>query len=609
MFINNILYNNYMSILELKSIQELKSTNSHLSNQQLTGISEQIVDRQDNDPLFKATVPEFLFRPPFGTPRNIHAPFLREISKNPYIFSIIKTLQDEAASTEWDIVVKEGFEVTPEDEKNRQFIKDFFTNPNSDNESFSHLIRKLIWDISVLDSGVIVKVYNKLQELLQIRVIDGASINKNPDQYGSLNQRADYVPLNIFQVAQSDTTSAYKQLETQFRNQFDTIAAYYQFSTTVMNSTPIPFGKKEIIYIMQHPNSAGVYSVTSPVQASVDVVLSLIFGAKYHLDYFMNGNGPEGIISLPGANQVVTDAFKQKLNATIMTGRDQFGIQRRVGHRLPVVGNENVNFTPLTFPSKDMEIIEQQQWFTKILWMQFGVTPSEMGFTEDASKNVDVNQTKVAAKRGIKPILENIAHHLNTQVIPELDDKNMFEFKWDEYDMDEDIKKRTLQEQEIRMGIKSWQIIAEEEGLDINRLQKDKEANQEFEFSAMEGDDDGNNFGKDKEEPKKEEPKKEDKKKVEEKSTTTDSGGEGISDTPLVPVETKPFAGYSNFQDCVNKNRDKKDPEAYCGAIKQQVEGKSDSPLKTPKKTALEVTMDEYNKEFTSLVKYVINKS
>lgn len=584
-----------MSILNLKSIIDLKATNSPLSNEQLSGISEEVVDRQDDNPLFKATVPEFLFRPPFGTPRNIHAPFLREISKNPYIFSIIKTLQDEAASTDWDIVPKEGYEVTEEDEKDRQFIKNFFLNPNSDNESFQHIIRKLIWDISVLDSGVLVKVYNKLQELLQIRVVDGASILKNPDQYGSIANRADFVPLNQFQVARNNSATDLKELETQFRNQYDTAAAYYQFSTTVMNSTPIPFGKKEIVYIMQHPNSAGVYSVTSPVQASVDIVLSLIFGAKYHLDYFMNGNGPEGIISLPGANQMTTDAFKQKLNATIMTGKDQFGLQRRVGHRLPVVGNESVSFTPLSFPSKDMEIIDQQQWFTKILWMQFGVTPSEMGFTEDASKNVDVNQSKIARRRGIKPILDNIAFHLNTQVIPEIDSKNMFEFQWDEVDIDEDIKKRTLQEQEIRMGLKSWQMIAEEEGLDINRLQKDKEENQEqFEFSPMGESKDVNQLNNEREES---EPKeKQVKESVEEKSTTTDSGGQGTTDNVLIPVDSDKKKK-KKILDTDNK-----------GCPEKKKEYKSEQ-VQIPKQTATEIVMDEYNKEFTKLVKEVIKKS
>jgi SPP1 gp7 family putative phage head morphogenesis protein len=47
----------------------------------------------------------------------------------------------------------------------------------------------------------------------------------------------------------------------------------------------------------------------------------------------------------------------------------------------------------------------------------------------------------------------------------------------------------------------------------------------------------------------------------------------------------KPFAGYSSFDDCVRKNRDKRDPEAYCASIMRRVEGgksKEVSPEEKP---------------------------
>lgn len=34
-----------------------------------------------------------------------------------------------------------------------------------------------------------------------------------------------------------------------------------------------------------------------------------------------------------------------------------------------------------------------------------------------------------------------------------------------------------------------------------------------------------------------------------------------------------PFAGYKDFSACVAANLDKRDPEAYCGKIKHQIEG------------------------------------
>ena len=38
-----------------------------------------------------------------------------------------------------------------------------------------------------------------------------------------------------------------------------------------------------------------------------------------------------------------------------------------------------------------------------------------------------------------------------------------------------------------------------------------------------------------------------------------------------------PFGEYESFEDCVNKNQDKDDPEAYCATIKREIEGETDS--------------------------------
>ena len=35
-----------------------------------------------------------------------------------------------------------------------------------------------------------------------------------------------------------------------------------------------------------------------------------------------------------------------------------------------------------------------------------------------------------------------------------------------------------------------------------------------------------------------------------------------------------PFAGYKNFAACMNANRNKRDPAAYCATIMRAVEGK-----------------------------------
>ena len=46
------------------------------------------------------------------------------------------------------------------------------------------------------------------------------------------------------------------------------------------------------------------------------------------------------------------------------------------------------------------------------------------------------------------------------------------------------------------------------------------------------------------------------------------------SNTGQLEAVAEPFADYTDFADCVAKNQDKEDPEAYCASIKQQVEAK-----------------------------------
>jgi len=43
-------------------------------------------------------------------------------------------------------------------------------------------------------------------------------------------------------------------------------------------------------------------------------------------------------------------------------------------------------------------------------------------------------------------------------------------------------------------------------------------------------------------------------------------------ETMEIQVKGEPFASYKDFADCVAKNKDKDDPEAYCGSIKAKVE-------------------------------------
>ena len=500
----------------------LKSNSSSISNNTLMSINN-TVEKNQGDGLLKTMYPIYLYKPPFGYPRNVNVVFLRQLAKNPYVYSVIKAIMDQAAEAKWDIKPKKGTEMTDELEKERLFITEFFKNPNSDFESFSQLLRKVIRDLLVLDSGVFVKVFNLKKTLVQLRAIDGGAILKNPDRHGSIANRKDVIFGDGYfgmgaGVGHKTKVEPYRLALDRYNSYgYNQDAAYFQFAYGMNYSVPIPYGKKELIYMMENPSTEIVYSEGSALQSSIDVVLNLIYSNKATLDTFLNSNIPTGIIQLAEAGQEDADSFQNKLHMQQYSGYDEYGYQRKINGKLPVVGNPTVNFIPLNFNNKDTQLLEINQWYTKVLWACFSSNADEMGFTEDSNKAVSQSQTKAAARKAVMPRLSLVANHLNDQVLPEFPSGDLFEFVFDTYDIDEDIKKWVLYESKIRMGVMTPEMVAEKEGIDVAELKqylderaaRDNQNNQEK----------GNNDSKDPKLEKK--PQKDDKesKKTEVKST------------------------------------------------------------------------------------------
>ena len=495
------------------------------------------------DEIFKAYIPEFLYKPPFGYPRRANLPFLKLLAKSSYIFSVIKTLTDEAVVVPWEITVKEEFqeEKGQHDEKIKEVSK-FFNHPNGNNESFTDILKQLIPGILELDAGIIVKVFNIMGELDQMFVRDGQSFLKNPNIFGYLGDRKDFIaptPLNL-----NDT----EQLRNSYVMEMTQHAAYFQYGWTA-GAMPVPFGKREIVYISANPRYDSIYG-RSPLEVLEDVILTLIYGSRYNLGFYENNNMPDGAITLLGAKQSQIEAFRERWEAQFKK-TDEFGKRIKQFFKVPISSTE-VKFEPFQFMSKELEVLEQQAWFTKIIWMCFGVTAEEMGFTENSNKAVSESQTQTAKRKALAPLLKQIEESMNKGIIPEFFDdvdpapndvtdddvvKNReipIEFKFKIFDVQEEKDKRDIFEQELRMGVKTPEMVAKDLNIDISELEKSQEKHFEREVEnqgAM------NEINGDL-------PENGDKKGPEQKSEVNEEA-EGTADPRVVAFRDKFVAEYS----------------------------------------------------------------
>ena len=431
----------------------------------------------------KAYIPEFLYKPPFGYPRKDNPVLMRELSKNPYIYSVVKTLCDEAANTPYDVVVKKDVDMTPALEKKREDILAFFDTPNSNKESFKQILRMIVKDICEVDAGVVVKAYNEIGEFKEIYARDGGSFLMNPDIYGYLGNRAEYIKPMAINWNMTPTSADWQATMNSYSLAYKEVAAYFQYGVTGM-ALPVPFGKREIIYIKQNPQSNNIYGI-SPIQILADIITTLVYGSAYNLDFYMNNNMPEGIIQLIGMKKEHLKGFQQRMQKQIKVKDPKTGFWRKIGFKIPAV-NVEAKFTPFQLDPKVMQIIEQQDWFSRLVWACFGITADEMGFTDKSNKAVSAAQGAVYKRKAVRPILGLLKVHFDKEILTEFEGSEGLEFKWDDYDIEEDTKKHELLQLEINMGVKTPEMAADELGIDTTELEASRAKKEENDLATME---------------------------------------------------------------------------------------------------------------------------
>ena len=435
------------------------------------------------DSLYKAYIPNFLYKPYFGYPLNINVISLQKLAKNPYVFSVKKTILDQVATAEYTLQQIEGVEVPEEVKQYKQAFLRWIDDPNVNEESFSHIRRMWGSDLLDLDAGVIVKSFNRMGQLRQIFARSGGSFLKNPDIYGTMtNKKAFILPTEKanFNVSYAPTDGMMQSYATQFKE----TAAYFQYSYT-SNALPVPFGSREVIYSMLNPNTEVIYGV-APLQILKDTLYTLIYGTKYNLDYYTNRNTPNGILQLAGINPDEVDAIRDRMQDKFKM-EDEYGESRTVNGQIPIT-DRDISYVNFGLKPAEMEILAQQQWFSKLVWAVYAANANEMGFTENSNKSTSENQTENMKRKVLEPILKSMSYYITTQImneeimyittqgkkiiIPPLNE--YYKFKFDDYDIDKEIKKHMLLEQQIRMGIKTPQMVAEELGIDFKEVEKTK---------------------------------------------------------------------------------------------------------------------------------------
>lgn len=346
----------------------------------------------------------------------------------------MKTILDEISSCDWDIVPKEDFDYDWVEEQIKE-VKDFFLRPNKNGESFEFLTRALLKDILEIDAGVIVKVFDiNSYDFDEIEPKSGAPMLK------PMGQR------KMTELYARDGASFLKEID-----KFGFEKGYWQYSYQIP-AHPMWFNKEEVMYVSEQGRSMSCYGYAR-TQAVLDIVKSLHYSTLYNKRFFEETAIPDGVLSLLDTNEVEMADFRNYWNGEFKAQPHKVGIL-----------NKDVKWNPLSPMNTELQFLETQKWYMNIVISEFGLTPSELGITDDLNKSTSATQAELTKRKGIRPLLRLLEKAWNTNVLSEFGYEGI-EFQYVYDDPAEKHSRLTNWQMELQMGVKTVNEVRNELGL------------------------------------------------------------------------------------------------------------------------------------------------
>lgn len=428
----------------------------------------------------KLYIPLFLYKPPFGWPRNQNIPAIRRLAQTPQAAMGIKAIIDVIDTVPWDIVPKEGFEEDNETVIDHiKEVKTFFQNPNETKETFGDFQRKILRDMIEINSGVINKEFNAFEQFVGMVAADGSTMLMNPNRFNKFTERDELIlTKNVFVKEQegSTTINGHELSGINFvpdtpENtvpgltifQASNKAAYFQFPWTAgTGGKPVPFGIREIVWIQDNPTTSSIYGI-SIFENLLEILQTLVYLVEFYQDYFEDNNVPKGLINLEGATDDGVDDFADRWNESQLTVNRTGQIKKAI-HRVPIANFDSVKFERIQFTAEEIDFIATTKLFSQIVWGMIGLNPSEVGFTENTNRATELAQDKKFMRRGIRPRLKKLEEKYNHEILSEFNFDDV-EFKFIIQNLDDDTTQAKLWKIQLDGGWKTVNEIRKEAGM------------------------------------------------------------------------------------------------------------------------------------------------
>ena len=404
----------------------------------------------------------WFYSPTYGQPRNQNLTLNRDLAKSNWIRMNVDTIVNAVLNTTMEIVPIND-DIPIKNPQKKIELEEFFLYPSSNGDDISVINEKLIRDYYDIGDMVLVKVfneglYNKKSVQLEQNMWDlykensmtkGITLKKKikTDNVIKAFCNARFVSkklsndkrFGLAEIRAGDASAFTKNVDRNNNYPFD-MPAYFEYNWYHPKDGPKPYFKREVGWISNINSSGAVYGV-SPIISLLLVLETMNAATRTNKLIFENGSIPDGIITLFTKNPKETRRFSNFF-------KNRF---KNRPHKMLITGDEH-KYTNLALSNKDMEYLEGQKFYKKIIQSLYHVPSEELGETSDSNKATSQGQSRVFIRGAVKPRLRDLERMYNNFVVPEFygteKPEYMVRFKYkdvfeEQMELDNDIKKVT----------------------------------------------------------------------------------------------------------------------------------------------------------------------
>lgn len=227
---------------------------------------------------------------------------------------------------------------------------------------------------------------------------------------------------------------------------------FWQYSYQIP-AHPMWFNRDEIVYIQEHSRSMSCYGYAR-TQSILDIVKSLHYSTLYNKRFFEETPIPDGALSLLDTNETEMRSFMSYWN-------NEFKAQP---HKVAIM-NKDIKWQPFAVSQRELEFLDTQKWYFNMVISAFGLSPSELGVTDDLNRATSATQSELVKRKGVRPFLKLLEDFINKGVISEFGhDGIQFQFIYD--DPAEKNARLSNWNLELTMGVKTINEVRNEMGME-----------------------------------------------------------------------------------------------------------------------------------------------